>query len=64
MRIKFDAGKLRKILFDKGMNQTELSNVTGISRVTINGIMNGRSCSAETADTICSALSIDRSDAV
>lgn len=63
MRIKLDAGKLRSILFNSGMSQTELANVTGLSRVTVSSIFNGRSCSDETAKRICNALKIELEDA-
>ena len=63
MRVLLDAAKLRTVLFNKGMNQKELAEVSGISRNTINMIMNGKSCSEVTANAICQALGIRQDDA-
>ena len=48
--------ELRK---EKGYTQKQLAEKAGVSRVTVNGIKSGRSCSDETAGKIAKALGVD-----
>lgn len=53
-RIKFVSAMVRR-----DMTQKRLAELTGVSRVTVNGIANGRSCTADTAGRIAAALGVD-----
>lgn len=52
-RIKFTAELMRQ-----DMTQTTLSEKSGVSRSTINGIKSGRSCSEDTAEKLAAALNV------
>ena len=40
------------------MTQLRLTEITGVSRATISGVQNGRSCSSSTAVKIADALNV------
>lgn len=46
-------------LLDKDLTQKKLVEMTGLSRGTINGVKNGRSCSDRTGRIIAKALEMD-----
>lgn len=50
--------KLVTELTKRDMTQLELSNLSGVSRTTINFIKNGKSCSDATAGKIAKALNV------
>lgn len=50
--------ELAKELTRQDMTQKQLAEKSGISRVTVNGIKNGRSCSDSSAIKIADALGI------
>ena len=56
--MRFNIMKLRSEMLRKEINQTVLSDLTGISRPTINGICCGRSCQTETGEKIAKALDV------
>ena len=45
-------------MFDSGLNQKQLAELSNVSRATINSIKNGRSCSDETGHKIAKALNM------
>ncbi|MCD8073752.1 MAG: helix-turn-helix transcriptional regulator [Lachnospiraceae bacterium] len=55
-RIKFYTELLRR-----SMTQKEFATLSGVSRVTINNVLNGKSCSQATAEKIAAALNINLS---
>lgn len=57
--MRIDRVKLVTELTRRDMNQKQLAELSGVSRVTINGIKNGRSCSDAVAQKIAAALNID-----
>ena len=46
--MRVDSRKLVIAMFDSGLNQKQLAELSNVSRATINSIKNGRSCSDET----------------
>lgn len=58
-RIKMDPRKLRMLLFDRGMTQKTLSEISGVSRPTVVKIFGGGTCSEESGRKICEALRVD-----
>ncbi len=62
MKIRLKQPNFATKLFELGITQTELANKTGVSRNTINGIYNGRTCSLESAGKIAKALGVDVKD--
>lgn len=50
--------KLRTLAYKKGVTQTALASASGVSRIAINGIFNGKSCKEETARKIAEALEV------
>ncbi len=58
-RIKFNTELLRR-----NMTQKEVSVLAGISRATVNGVANGRSCSQETAEKIAKTLNVELKDLI
>ena len=56
-RIKFSAELVRQ-----NMTQKDFAKKAGISRVTVNNIKNGRSCSDEVGHKIAAALNVDISE--
>lgn len=59
MKIKLDARKIRMQLFDMKLTQTELSKLSGVSRVVVNRAVSGKPCKEETGRKICEALGVD-----
>lgn len=57
--MRIDRKKFTIALLDRGLTQMKLSEMTGLSRATINGIKNGRSCSNRTGCIIAKALEMD-----
>ena len=53
------AKRLRYALELKEMKQQDLADKSGVSRVTVNGIRNGKSCSDEVGYKIAEALGVD-----
>ncbi|MCD7744810.1 MAG: helix-turn-helix transcriptional regulator [Lachnospiraceae bacterium] len=57
--MRIDRVKLVAELARQDMTQLRLAELAGISRITVNGIVNGRSCSRKTADKIATTLKVD-----
>ena len=57
--MRIDRFKLTMELMRQDMTQTQLAEKTGVSRVTVNGIKSGRSCSEEVGKKIAKALGVD-----
>lgn len=57
--MRIDRVKLVTELARRDMNQKQLAELSGVSRTTINGVKNGRSCSDEVGGKIADALNID-----
>lgn len=56
--MKLSEKKLRVTAYDKGMTQSDIAVACELSRGTINGIFNGRTCSQETAEKIAEVLEV------
>lgn len=56
--------KLWKLLIDKGINKTELCELTGISKSTLNKLNAGENINSDILERICKALNCDISDIV
>ena len=56
--MRLDILKLRGVMLRKEITQTALSEMTEISRPTINGICCGRACKTETGEKIAKALDV------
>lgn len=56
--IKLDRRKLRILLMDSYQTQKDLSQKSGVSRITVNGICQGKTCSDKTAAKIADALGV------
>ena len=56
--------KLWKLLIDKGMNKTDLKNLTGLSQSTIAKLTNGENVNTDVLERICEALGCDLEDIV
>lgn len=56
--------KLWKILIDKGINKTELSALTGLSKSTIAKLTKGENVNTEVLERICVALNCKIEDIV
>lgn len=59
---KIDRRKIRAVMAIRDMSQNELIAKTGLSRVTVNGVCCGRSCSEKTMKKIAAALEVDFQD--
>ena len=57
--MRIDKIKLIVELKKREMTQKKLSEISGVSRMTVNGIVAGRQCSSTTAFKIAKALNID-----
>lgn len=57
--MRIDRIKLVTELIKQEMTQKQLAEKAGVSRVTVNGIKSGRSCSDETAGKIAKAFGVD-----
>lgn len=56
--------KLWKLLIDKGMNKTDLRELTGLSQSTIAKLVNGDNVNAEVLERICIVLNCEIGDIV
>lgn len=56
--------KLWKLLIDKDMNKTELSNLANVSSFTITKMTKGENVTVEVLAKICNALKCDINDIV
>lgn len=56
--------KLWKLLIDKGMNKTDLKNLTGLSQSTIAKLTNGENVNTDVLERICKALNCNICDIV
>jgi DNA-binding Xre family transcriptional regulator len=56
--------KLWKLLIDKGMNKTDLKNITGLSQSTIAKLTNGENVNTDILERICDALGCELEDIV
>lgn len=56
--------KLWKLLIDKGLNKTQLCELTGISRSTMSKLSDDKNVNTEILERICIALNCDISDIV
>ena len=56
--------KLWKLLIDKGMNKTDLKNITGLSQSTIAKLTNGENVNTDILERICEALGCELEDIV
>lgn len=54
--MRIDRVKLKVELAKREMRQSELARLSGVSKGTITGIANGRSCSVATAEKLADAL--------
>lgn len=57
--MRIDRFKLSAELMKREMTQKRLAELAGVSRVTVNGIKSGRSCSDEVGGKIAKALGVD-----
>ena len=57
--MRIDRVKLVTEMARRDLNQKQLAELSGVSRPTINGVKNGRSCSDEVGRKIADALNID-----
>lgn len=58
-KMRLDRIKLATELVRQDMTQVELAKKIGVSRITVNGIRNGKSCSDEVGYKIAEALGVD-----
>ena len=56
--------KLWKLLIDRGMNKTDLREMTGLSQSTIAKLVNGENVNVEVLERICKALNCEIGDIV
>ena len=56
--------KLWKLLIDKGMNKTDLKNITGLCQSTIAKLTNGENVNTDILERICDALGCELEDIV
>ena len=56
--MRIDPKKLVIAMLDRDLNQKELAKKAGISRVTVNSVKQGKTCSEYTAESIAKALGI------
>ncbi len=56
--MRIDRIKLKTELVKRDMRQSELTKLSGVSKGTISGVINGRSCNKETAEKIAKALKL------
>ena len=60
--MKLDGIKVYTLLKKQEKTQLSLAEMVGVSRVTIGNVVNGRSCSQETAEKIAAALGVSLSE--
>ena len=56
--------KLWKLLVDKGINKTELADLTGLSKSTIAKLTKGENVNTDVLERICITLKCDINDIV
>ena len=56
--------KLWKLLVDRGINKTELADLTGLSKSTIAKLTKGENVNTEVLERICATLKCDINDIV
>jgi len=56
--------KLWKLLIDRGMNKTDLRELTGLSQSTIAKLVNGENVNVEVLERICRILNCEIGDIV
>lgn len=56
--MRIDRIKLATEMMKQDMSQRKLSELSGISRMTINSVRGGKSCSEETGNKIAAALNV------
>lgn len=56
--MRIDRIKLKTALIKQDLRQSQLADATGLSKGTIAGVANGKSCSLKTAEKIAEALNI------
>jgi len=57
--MRIDKVKIMVAMAKKGLNQTELAKVVGMSRGNLSTIINGKRCKAETLLKIAKALGVE-----
>lgn len=62
--MKIDMNKMYIHMARKGLNFSELSNVSSVSRATLSYIKNGKSCRPDIVAKIASALEVDVAELV
>ncbi len=60
----FSYNKLWKLLIDKGINKTEIHELTGLSLSTINKLINGENVNTDVLERICKILNCNIEDIV
>lgn len=60
--MRIDRKKLVMAMMERDLNQKELAKKAGVSRVTVNGIKNGRGCCYETGVALAKALGMPLDD--
>lgn len=61
-QMRLDRLKLFLVVKQNDLSQKRLAELSGVSRVTINNVMNGRSCSNDVAERIAYALNTPLSE--
>ena len=56
--MRIDRIKLATEMMKQDMSQKKLSELSGVSRMTINSVRGGKSCSEETGNKIAAALNV------
>lgn len=56
--MRIDRIKLATEMMKQDMSQRKLSELSGVSRMTINSVRGGKSCSEETGNKIAAALNV------
>lgn len=59
MLVKLDDRKIHMRMYDLGIKQVKLSELSGVSRLAISKAIKGRPCKEETGRKICEALGVD-----
>ena len=59
MSVRIDRGAMIAEMARKDINCNRLVELSGVSRVTVTAVRNGKSCSQETADKLAAVLGRD-----
>lgn len=62
--LTLDETKIEIAQARKGISNTDLVKITGLSQVTINNIKNGKHCKPENVHSIAKALDVDPKDLI